>query len=103
MIDIEKLRKLLYSSHLEDVKVAIEYVSKAKKEVIVDLGFRKGKEQDCDFTYDLKHNLSGGYPDVYLVKGKYYMEISDSFIYIDHPKRALNRIKKGDAVLAKGL
>lgn len=95
---LSNIEKLIDSKNFEDLKIAAEFISKLGPKELKKLKFSKGGN-GSDYTYnrELPEEIEGGLGDVYLSKGKYYVEVSGYRIYVDHPKRAVNRIKKGDS------
>jgi len=110
-MEIEKIKKLLKSSVLEDVQLAAEILHKkpAKyiKQVVEELGGRRvnWREGDYDpvFTYAIKLVKRFDVADEYFTKGRYYCSISEDNLYIDHCSRALIRILEGDTELSVSL
>lgn len=103
------MKKLLQSSQLEDVVLGVEILHKQStgyiRKVVSDLNHGVLKiNESGNYTYSIKISPEMGFDeDIYITKGKYYCSIYDGWIYIDHYKRALQRIKDEETILSVSL
>ena len=105
-MELEKLGKLIQSKNVEDLRIAAEFLRNLKAKDLFKIGFKEnGKKSDedhqCTYFFEFTQKIEHNYGDIYVAKGKYYVEIGSGYIFIDHPKRAMARIRGGDTQLLK--
>lgn len=110
-MEIEKIKKLIFSTNPMDKRLGVEFLAKYGREarkIFLEMGAIKSTDyEDHPYSYVLKYpgaiESVGDLVNIYVAKNYYYYEISTDGIYIDTPKIGKYRIRGEETTLLEEL